>query len=386
MQGDADPGRILAADERLHRGVHAPGPVHVDGDPGVRQFRGQVEAVCFQCGFGGGVGVGAEHAGRMGRDAARDVHDAPPPGGDHGRQYLEGEPGRRGHVDRERCGPFVNLDLCARAQRPHDGGVVDENLDRSPQLLDAGQGTGQLVGVGHVGRDRHGLPAVRVDHRDRLIEFGDRAGQHGDPDTRAGQPLGDGTSDATAAAGDQRNPSIQISVRLFHTRVSVAPGTGLTQRAPAGCAGESRLTHGLGRSRRPGPGRSRRPVHQLLTRVVWSSSASATWVVSYPRWAAVPCSRQHRPQLGQYDRDQHHSEIHVDGLVELIQPDRPGGPVEGRQLQPAGIGGDGLPEPRPVRDVGEQPGDDHQRQPGQQDRAEDRGQPRPAQRAAPRLE
>ena len=94
--------------------------------------------------------------------------------------------------------------------------------------------------------------------------------------------------------------------------------------------------------------------------------------------------RDHRPQLGQHDGDEDQSEPDVQTLVESVQPRRVGRPVERRQLQPADVAGNGLPELRPVRDVGQQAGDDDDRQRRQQDGTQYRRQPQSAQWAAPR--
>ena len=104
------------------------------------------------------------------------------------------------------------------------------------------------------------------------------------------------------------------------------------------------------------------------------------------RWTARRPSEEagdDRPQFGQHDRDQDQTETDMQALVQPVDPRGFGRPVEGRQLQPADIAGDGLPELWPVGDVGQQAGDDDDRQHDQQHRAEHRRQPEPAQRAAP---
>ena len=95
--------------------------------------------------------------------------------------------------------------------------------------------------------------------------------------------------------------------------------------------------------------------------------------------------RQHRPQLGQQDRDEHQPQGDMHALIEPVQPHRMGGPGEQVEAeQPLAVGRVVDPvEVRVVGGVGQQAGDEHDRDPGQQDQAEDRGQPRAADRTSP---
>ena len=72
--------------------------------------------------------------------------------------------------------------------------------------------------------------------------------------------------------------------------------------------------------------------------------------------------RDHRPQFRQHDRDQDQPQSDVQTLIEPVQPRRVGRPVERRQLEPADVARYRLAELRPVRDIGQQPGDRHDRQ------------------------
>ena len=105
----------------------------------------------FQGGLAGGVGVGPEHAGRVGGDTAGDVDDAAPPALEHAGQGHEAEPGGCGEVDGYRGCPLLRVDGRAGSQRPDDRGVVDQHLDRAPPLPDRGERGGDLVRVGDVG-------------------------------------------------------------------------------------------------------------------------------------------------------------------------------------------------------------------------------------------
>ena len=91
----------------------------------------------------------------------------------------------------------------------------------------------------------------------------------------------------------------------------------------------------------------------------------------------------HRPQLGQHHRYHHEAQTDVQTLVQPIQPRRSSRPIEGGQFEPANVDGNGLPKPRPVGDVGQQAGHDHDRQHHQQRRPEHRRQPGSTQRTAP---
>ena len=95
--------------------------------------------------------------------------------------------------------------------------------------------------------------------------------------------------------------------------------------------------------------------------------------------------RQHRPQLGQQDRDEHQPQRDVHALIEPVQPHRmrgPGEQVEAEQSLAMGFVVDPV-EVGVVGGVGQQAGDEHHRDPGQQDQAEDRGQPRTPDRTSP---
>ena len=95
--------------------------------------------------------------------------------------------------------------------------------------------------------------------------------------------------------------------------------------------------------------------------------------------------RQHRPQLGQQDGDEYQPKGHVHALVHPVQPHRMRGPreqVEAEQALAVGLVVDPA-EVRVVRGIGQQPGHEHHRHPGQQDQAEDGGEPGAADRAAP---
>jgi hypothetical protein len=68
-------------------GVDTARPVGVDGDAGAARFGGEVDGVRLERGLGGGVGVAADHAGRVGGDRAGDVDDAAPAGVEHAGQH-----------------------------------------------------------------------------------------------------------------------------------------------------------------------------------------------------------------------------------------------------------------------------------------------------------
>jgi hypothetical protein len=209
VQLGTDLFRRLVADEGLHRGVDPAGPEHVDRDAGAGQLGGEVEGVSFQGRFAGGVGVGPEHAGWVGGDAAGDVHDAAPPAPEHLGQDREGEPGCGCDIDRKRGGPCVRVERDAGAKGPDHGGVVDQHLDRSPVVPDRAQRSGDLVRVGDVRRDGERTPAAPAGQRDRVLHLAGRARQHGDLCAGGGQSGGHGSPDAPATPGHQGDPAVQ---------------------------------------------------------------------------------------------------------------------------------------------------------------------------------
>jgi len=93
---------------------------------------------------------------------------------------------------------------------------------------------------------------------------------------------------------------------------------------------------------------------------------------------------QHRPELGQDDRDQRDAERDVDALVNPVERGRVGGPGEQVEVQQSGAGRLVVAgQPRVVGGVGQQAGDGLDTQADQQHQAEHGGQPLAAQRAAP---
>src|SRR6202012_6269155 len=120
---------ILAADPGLHGGVDPARPVGVDGHAGATQLGGQVQGVRLERGLGGGVGVAADHGGRVGGDPAGDVDDASPAGLQHGGQDGGSQSGRRDDVDLEGQAQVVGGDADGGAEGLDGGRVVGQDVD-----------------------------------------------------------------------------------------------------------------------------------------------------------------------------------------------------------------------------------------------------------------
>ncbi len=157
----------------------------------------------FEGGLGGGVGVAADHPGRVGGDAAGDVHDPPPALLEHRGQQRRAELEHRADVDGERRRPLRQRHGHRRAQRPEHGRVADQDADTAQLGGDPGQRAVRLAGISHVGREHPGYPAA-VPHRPcHLIKFLSRARQQRDPGASGRQLEPDGPADAPASAGHQ---------------------------------------------------------------------------------------------------------------------------------------------------------------------------------------
>jgi hypothetical protein len=95
-----------------------------------------------------------------------------------------------------------------------DPGVVDQHLQATEGGLDLLDHGGDLVGVGHVGGDRHGLATTGGDllgHLHGALAVGQVVdGNHG---AAAGQHARGGRADPAPAPGDQRDPVAQVEGR-----------------------------------------------------------------------------------------------------------------------------------------------------------------------------
>src|ERR1700677_1873459 len=129
VQASTDASGILAADPGLHGGVDTARPVRVNGDAGTAEFGGEVDGVRLERGLGGGVGVAADHAGRVGGDPAGDVDDTAPAGVQHAGQHGGGERGGGDDVDLEGQAQLPGGDGDGGAERLDGGRVVDQDVD-----------------------------------------------------------------------------------------------------------------------------------------------------------------------------------------------------------------------------------------------------------------
>ena len=90
-----------------------------------------------------------------------------------------------------------------------------------------------------------------------------------------------------------------------------------------------------------------------------------------------------RPELCEHDRDERKAEHDVDALGHPVEPARRRHPVEEVEAEQPVVGVRVAAQPRFVRGVGEQPGQELDRDADQQDEPEHRRQPRPTHRALP---
>ena len=150
VQGGADALGILPADPGLHGGVDPAGPVGVDGDAGAAQLGGEVHGVRLKRGLGGGVGVPADHGGRVAGDPAGDVDDAAPAGVEHAGQDGGGECDRRDDVDLERQPQVLGRDRGGGAEWLDGGRVVDQDVDAARREHGCRRAAALLL-VGQVG-------------------------------------------------------------------------------------------------------------------------------------------------------------------------------------------------------------------------------------------
>jgi hypothetical protein len=213
VQGGADSAGVLGAYPGLHGGVNPARSVGVDGHPGPGQLGGEVHGVRLERGLGGGVGVAADHAGRMRNDRARDVHDAAPAGVEHAGKEDGGQRGRRDDVDLERQPQIPGRDPGRAAKRLYRGRIVDQDVDSAGGQRGS-HGTVAVLLVGEI--DWHhadppsgdALPAEQVTG---LIQLRAGAGEQDDVGAGGRQAERDGPADAAAGPGDKRGLAGEVS-------------------------------------------------------------------------------------------------------------------------------------------------------------------------------
>jgi hypothetical protein len=112
-------------------------------------------------------------------------------------------------IGADRGCPAGEIDLGARAQRPHDGGVVDENVHTPEFVTGACHAQGEPAGIGDIGLDRHCRAAEFAYGRGAVGEFVVRARDQRDAHPGLGEFLCDRPPDAAAGAGHQRGAAVE---------------------------------------------------------------------------------------------------------------------------------------------------------------------------------
>ena len=125
--------------------------------------------------------------------------------------------------------PPLRLRQVERAGRVTDAGIVDQDGDGAERRLGGVEGAPHRRVVEHVGRDRHGPAAGRLDLRLQGGETLLAAGDEGDRRAVRRQHLGKAQPQPARRAGNEADPAAQIEqFGCLHT-----------QRAPRNAGGEA---------------------------------------------------------------------------------------------------------------------------------------------------
>jgi hypothetical protein len=133
----------------------------------------------------------------------RDADHPPAVALDHARQQVMHEQHRRADMDRLRAPPVLGADFPDRAERAGDAGVVDEEVDRTEQLLDLARGALDRRRIGHVAAHAQGVAAGVANDVRELVELRQRAREQRHRGAFGRQALGDRPPEPAPGAGDQ---------------------------------------------------------------------------------------------------------------------------------------------------------------------------------------
>src|SRR5262249_28364074 len=162
--------------------------------------------------LGGGVGRAAAGTDPTPGDR-RDVDDLPRGLTLHDWNHGVAEQKRAGQIEVQQTLPVLERQLVDRRRRPADDRAaahgVDQNVDASVRLHDTLHDAVDLRGVQRVGDDRIDGAAARTHRARRLIERRLVVVHEKDGAALASDDLRGRSTDAAAASGDERDPSLE---------------------------------------------------------------------------------------------------------------------------------------------------------------------------------